>query len=153
MIMDDSQTINKGYSRGDVFSGANWFYWLAALSAINSLIVYFFHTSNMPFAFGLTQWVDGTTGPLTAEGWSPPMQLGGLITDLLIAAVFAAFGYLAKRGHDVAFVIGIFLYGVDAMLSLGLKEFFGFAFHFIGLFFLLRGLLASRHVRENATSI
>lgn len=139
--------------RSGIYSGANWFFWLAALSVINSLIVFYFGTRNFPFAFGATQWLDGTTGPLTSEGWMPPLHATGLAIDILIAAAFAGFGYLARRGIDVAFVFGLFLYAVDALLSLGLKDFFGFAFHFIGLFYLFRGLLASRHFRENATTI
>lgn len=144
----------RKYSTGEKLNrGANWFYWLAALSVINSLVVYFVGIRNTPVAFGLTQWLDGTTGALTAEGWNPPLGLTWLLIDILIAAVFAAFGYLARHRHDVFFVIGIFLYAMDALLSLGLKEFYGFGFHVIGLFFLLKGLFASRHLRENATSL
>lgn len=134
------------------YAGANWFFWLAALSVLNSLAVYFISIGNTPVAFGVTQWIDGTTGPLTAEGWSPPLHLTGLIINILVAAGFAGFGYFARRGNDVAFLIGIFLYIVDAILSIGLRDFWGFSFHLVGFFFLFRGLLASRHVRENATS-
>ncbi len=134
------------------YAGANWFFWLAILSAVNSLIVYYFGIRNTPIAFGLTQWFDGTNGPLTGEGVNPPLHTSGLIVDLLIAAGFAGFGLLARRGNDIAFLLGIFLYVVDALLSLFLKDFFGFCFHLVGFFFLFRGLLASRHVRENATS-
>ena len=138
--------------RKTAYAGANWFFWIAALSAINSLVVYFIGTGNTPFAFGVTQWFDGTHGPLTAEGWTPPLHITKLLMDLLIAAGFAGFGYLARKGNDVAFVIGIFLYVVDALLNIGLRDFLGFCFHLVGFFFLFRGLLASRHVRENATS-
>lgn len=138
--------------RKTAYAGANWFFWLAALSVLNSLLIYFMGLRNAPFAFGLTQWIDGTTGPLTAEGWSPPLTTSALIVNIVIAGIFAGFGYLARRGNDVAFLLGIFLYAVDALLSLGLKDFFGFCFHLVGFFFLFRGLLASRHVRENATS-
>ncbi len=134
------------------YEGANWFFWLAILSALNSLIVFFAEIRNTPFAFGVTQWIDGTRGPLTAEGFSPPLHVTGLIIDLLIAAAFAAFGYFGRHSRDVVFLIGIFLYVVDALLCLGLRDFWGFCFHLVGLFFLFRGLLASRHVRENATS-
>ena len=138
--------------RKTAYAGANWFFWLAALSVINSLAVYYIGIGNTPLAFGVTQWVDGTHGPLTPEAFSPPLTAFGLIINLLIAAGFAGFGYLARRGNDVAFLIGIFLYVVDAMLSIGLRDFWGFSFHLVGFFFLFRGLLASRHVRENATS-
>lgn len=138
--------------RKTAYAGANWFFWLAALSVLNTLAVYFIGTSNGPFSLGLTQWVDGTRGPLTSEAFSPPLTAFGLVVNILIAAGFAGFGYLARRGNDVAFLIGIFIYVVDALLSIGLRDFWGFSFHIVAFFFLFRGLLASRHVRENATS-
>ena len=143
----------RSFSTREILNhGANWFLWLGLLSIINSLLVYYFGLQNLPFAFALTQWVDGTTGPLTAEGWSPPLQTVGLVMNLLIAAVFASFAYFARHGNDKVFVFGIFLYAIDAMLSIGLRDFWGFGFHLIGLFFLFKGLLASRHLRENATT-
>lgn len=148
----EQQTIQ--YSPGKAKSGgAHWFYWLAAASIINSLIVFFFRTPNSMAAFGITRWTDGTAGGLTAEGVVPPMLASALAINMLIALVFAAFGYFASRGNDVAFVLGIFLYVIDTMLVIGLRDFFGFGFHLVGLYFLTRGLLASRHLRENATTI
>jgi len=133
--------------------GANWFYWLAGFSALNSIVVYLTGAQNSPFAFAATQWLDGTRGPMSSEGWPPPMHEMALILNLLIAAAFAGFGYLARRGNDVAFVVGLFLYVVDSMLAIGLRDFWGFCFHVLGFFFLFKGLLASRHLRENATTI
>jgi hypothetical protein len=148
----EQQTIQ--YSAGRALrSGANWFFWLAAFSVVNSLVVYFFGTRNSMVAFALTQWIDGTSGAMTTEGVIPPLHTSKLVFDLLIAVAFAGFGYFARRGNDLAFVVGTFLYVIDAMLMIGLKDFFGFSFHLLGLYFLMRGLLASRHLRENATTI
>ena len=140
-------------NRTSILHGANWFYWLAILSAINSFVVFYFQMPNTPLALGVTQWLDGTHSALNSQGTGGILTVTGLVIDLLIAAVLAGFGYLARRGSDLAFVIGIFLYVVDAMLSIGMRDFFGFGVHLIGLFFLCKGLLASRHVRENAISI
>jgi hypothetical protein len=135
------------------YSGAHWFYWLAAASIVNSLIVYFYNTPNSMVAFGITRWTDGTAGPLSVEGVVPPLHTSALMVNILIALGFAAFGYFARRGSDIAFVLGIFLYIIDAMLLIGMRDTFGFGFHLVGLYFLIRGLLASRHLRENATTI
>jgi hypothetical protein len=81
------------------------------------------------------------------------MTIAGLAINLMIAAALAMFGLLARRGSDIAFVVGIFLYVIDAFLMIGMKDFFGFGVHLLGLFFLVKGLLASRHIRENAVSI
>lgn len=152
MVMELEATQPRILDRKTAYAGANWFFWLAGLSVLNSLAVYFVGISNGPFALGITQWVDGTIGPLTPQAYTPPLSTFGLVINILIAAAFAGFGYLARRGNDVAFLIGIFLYVIDALLSLGLRDFWGFSFHLVGFFFLFRGLLASRHVRENATS-
>lgn len=138
--------------RNNILIGADVFFVLAALSIINSLIVFFMQIQNLPIAFAFTQWIDGTTGPMTQDGWNPPLYASRLMMDILIALAFAAFGYFARRGSDLAFVVGMFLYVVDAMLSIGLRDFWGFGFHLIALFFIFKGLLASRHARENAIS-
>jgi hypothetical protein len=145
-IFDDDSA--RHVTRTSVLHGADWFIWIAILSVINSLIVYFYHIPNMPIALGITQWVDGTT-----SGFNASMTTAGLATNLIIAALLAMFGYFARRGSDLAFVLGIFLYVIDAFLMIGLRDFFGFGIHLLALFFLVKGLLASRHVRENAISI
>src|SRR5687768_67884 len=145
-IFDDDSA--RHVTRTSVLHGADWFIWLAVLSVINSLIVYFYNTPNTPIALGITQWVDGTTTAINST-----MTMSALAINLLIAGALAMFGLLARRGSDIAFVVGIFVYVIDAFLMIGMKDFFGFGFHLLGLFFLVKGLLASRHIRENAVSI
>ncbi len=142
-IFDDDSA--RHVTKTSVLHGADWFFWLAILSIINTLLVYFYRIPNTPVALGLTQWLDGTH-----SGLGSSMTPSGFI---LIAAALAMFGLLARRGSDLAFVVGIFLYVIDAFLSIGLRDFWGFGVHLIGLFFLGKGLLASRHIRENAVSI
>ena len=145
-IFDDDSA--RHVTRRSVLHGADWFFWIAILSLINSLIVFYYQTPNTPLALGVTRWLDGTT-----TGFNASMATGGLITNILVAVVLAVFGLLSRRGNDIAFVVGIFLYVIDSMLVIGLRDFFGFGVHLIALFFLVKGLLASRHVRENAVSI
>lgn len=145
-IFDDDSA--RHVTRTSVLHGADWFFWLAILSVINSLIVYYYNIPNTPVALGITQWIDGTQAGIKSsltEGW--------LVIDILVAAVLATFGLLARRGSDIAFVVGMFLYLIDAFLMIGVRDFFGFGVHLVGLFFLFKGLLASRHIRENAVSI
>lgn len=145
-IFDDDSA--RHVTKTSVVHGADWFFWLAVLSIINTLLVYFYRIPNTPVALGLTQWVDGTHGGITST-----MTPSAFITNILIAAALAMFGLLARRGSDLAFVVGIFLYVIDAFLSIGVRDFWGFGVHLIALFFLGKGLLASRHIRENAVSI
>lgn len=145
-ILDDDSA--RHVTRTSVLHGAAWFFWIAILSVINSFIVYFYNVPNTPVALAITQWLDGTT-----SGISAAMTPAELIINILIAGAVAVFGLLAWRGSDVAFVVGIFLYVLDAFLMIGLRDFFGFGVHLLAVFFLVKGLLASRHIRENAISI
>lgn len=144
-IFDDDSA--RHVTRTSVLHGADWFFWLAILSLINTLLVYYYKLPNTPIALGITQWLDGT------NAFGATMSTQSLGLNILIAGALAMFGLLARRGSDLAFVIGIFLYVIDAFLIVGQREFWGFGVHLIGLFFLVKGLLASRHIRENAVSI
>lgn len=145
-IFDDDSA--RHVTRTSVLHGADWFFWIAILSVINSLIVYFYNTPNTPVSLGITQWLDGTSGGIASSMTTPE-----LFTNILIAFVLCVFALLARRGSDIAFVVGIFLYVLDSFLMIGVRDFFGFGVHLIALFFLVKGLLASRHIRENAVSI
>ncbi len=145
-ILDDDSA--RHVTRTSVLHSADWFFWLALLSVINSLLVYFYNIPNTPVALGVTQWLDGTNG-----GIGSAMTPGWLVINILIAGGLAMFGLLARKGSDIAFVIGIFIYVIDAFLMIGVKDLFGFGVHLVGIFFLFKGLLASRHLRENAVSI
>lgn len=124
----------------DMRRGADWFFWIAALSVINSLLVTFSSTPNFIFGLGATRWVD----EMFRANSLAAVSISGLGFSIAVAALFAAFGYFARKGNDLAFVIGIFLYVVDAIIVLGFKDFFSFGFHLVALFFLFKGLLASR---------
>ena len=49
-IFDDDSA--RHVTRTSVLHGADWFFWLAILSVINSLIVYFYNMPNTPVALG-----------------------------------------------------------------------------------------------------
>jgi hypothetical protein len=120
--------------------GANWFFWVAILAVINSFLVYYFGIPSLFFGLGTAQYVDAqmvAAGPET-------QRLTGLAVNFGIAGIIASFGYLTRKGGDVAFIIGMFLYVFDSVIALGYRDFFGFGFHMFALFFMFKGLLASR---------
>ena len=132
--------VSEVYKVREMQLGANWFFWVSILAVINSFIVWYFGLWSQFFGLGTTQYVDAhmvAAGPET-------QRLAGLAINLGIAGVFAAFGYLARKGSDVAFILGMFLYVFDSVVALGYRDFFGFGFHMFALFFMFKGLLASR---------
>lgn len=120
--------------------GAHWFFWVAILAAANSLLVYFGGIFELFFGFGVSRYVDAHV-TFAAIGQTNP---AGLIINLVLAAGLAGFGYLTRRGSDTAFIVGMFLYFADSVISLGYRDIFGFSFHMVALFFMFKGLLASR---------
>ncbi len=123
----------------EMYLGANWFLWVSILSVINTLVVYFSGLGNLLIGLGATQYVDSA---LVAN--SGTQRIAGLAINFAIAGLFAAFGYFARKGLDIAFILGMFLYVFDSVIALGFREFFGFGFHLLALFFIFKGLLASR---------
>ncbi len=136
------ETLTPAEKERDMRSGANWFYFIAALAVLNWLSVAFGGTINSPVGLGTTQVADRMLA--TTGGTGTEIPWAGLAITLVIAAIFAGLGYLSRRGSDITFIVGMFLYVLDAMISLALREFFGFSFHLLALFFMFKGLLASR---------
>ena len=131
---------NEVYKVREMQLGANWFFWVSILAVLNSLIVWYFGLPSLFFGLGTTQYVDAQ---MVASG-PEAQRFAGLAINLGLAGVLAAFGYLTRKGSDVAFILGMFLYIFDSVVALGYRDFFGFGFHMFALFFMFKGLLASR---------
>lgn len=126
--------------------GANWFYWIAGLSLVNSAIYAFGGDISFILGLAVTQLVDGIADAFIAEGFPTLLKGAAVVADLAIAFVFFLFGYFANRGIGLAFIIGSILYVLDGLLYLALGSVFAAAFHAFALFFIIRGYLASRKV-------
>ena len=123
--------------------GASWFYWIAGLSFINSIIILFNGSLNFVVGLGITQVVDGIMFAVGEELGADGAMIArviGLGINLVIIAVFAGFGYLARKQKRWAFIIGMVLYGLDALIMLWARDVFSILFHLWALVGLYRGL-------------
>jgi len=126
-------------------SAASWFYVLAALSVVNSLIATFGGTLRFIFGLGITSVVDaivaganvGTVGSIVS-----------LVFTVAMAGLFAIFGFLSRKGYHWAFIVGMVIYLLDGLLLLLPGDYLGAAFHAYVLFRLFQGLAASRKLSE-----
>lgn len=136
-------------SPADVTRGANWFFWIAILSVIANVITYFGNTYFFFLSFALSELVNGAPmGWINVEvprPFSPEMALG---INIGIAAVFAGFGFFARKRSSWAFLIGFFIYMLDSIISIGYRDILGFAFHMLGIFFIFKGLVATRRLYQ-----
>lgn len=127
--------------------GAHWFFWIAALSLINSLIMLF--GGNWSFFAGLavTQIVDAIVLQVSGGGDVSFILIVAFIIDLLIAGIFVLCGYFAGKLHIWAFVIGMILYALDGVIMLLLGAYLPAAFHAFALFMMFKGLSAARELK------
>jgi hypothetical protein len=128
-----------------VKNGADWFFWIAGLSVINSLA----HVLGIGWSFfvglGATQIVDGFVGALAAEFGAPTAAILrgiGLLVSLGLAGVLATLGFFARKGHKWSFVVGMLLYALDALIFLAVGAWGSFGFHLFALFWISIGLTA-----------
>ena len=126
--------VAKMVSNARMKAGAKWFYWIAGLSLINSLVVV--TGGNFHFVIGL-----GVTSVVDAMA----KQIGGLgsvldfVINGFIAGVVGVFGYFAVKGQKWAFLVGMGLYALDALLCFGARDFLSAGFHAYALFAIYRG--------------
>jgi hypothetical protein len=123
-------------------SGANWFFWIAALSAINTVA----HLSGSDWSFiaglGVTQVLDvaGREGGTAAMGVT-------VILNALVLGVVVLFGVFARKRNDWAFLLGMALYALDGLIFLLAGDILSTAFHGLVLFFIWGGYNAHRKLR------
>ncbi|MCB0496003.1 MAG: hypothetical protein KDC79_07690 [Cyclobacteriaceae bacterium] len=118
-----------------VKSGANWFYWIAGLSLINSIMVY--SGSNYSFILGLgfTQIVDGVVYELLGSSFS----ILGFVFNVIVIGIFVTFGFYANKFSKSAFIAGMIVYGLDALIFLLVGDWLGLGFHVFALFMIFKG--------------
>ena len=120
-------------------NGANWFFWIAGMSLVNSLVGVFGGHWGFVIGLGVTQVIDAM---LTLGDGSTASRLTGPLLTAAVAALFVAFGHFAREGRRWAFVTGIALYVLDSLIFLFAVDVLAIALHAFALFCLVKGLRA-----------
>lgn len=126
-------------------SGANWFYWIAGLSVINTLVWLFGARGTFLIGLGITQLVDGIVQAVVAnvqQDIALVVRMVGLVVNVGIAVLFVVFGLLAKQRRRWAFIVGMALYALDGLLFIWVRDWWSFGFHLLVLYALYSGLKA-----------
>lgn len=129
--------------------GASWFYWIAALSIINSLI--FLYGANWSFfaGLGITQLIDVIVDQISRGGDWSVIKIIAFVVNLVIAGIFFLCGLWAGKFQTWAFIVGMVLYFLDGILLLVIGAYFPAGFHAFALFMIFRGLIAARQINAN----
>jgi hypothetical protein len=124
-------------------SGASWFYWIAGLSLINSLLAFGGQSWRFIFGLGITQLLDALGGEIASGG-----KFIALVLDLVVAGVFVLLGVFSHKGHLWAFIVGMVLFALDGLVFLLIKDWLGIGIHAFVLYCLYRGFEACRQLRK-----
>jgi hypothetical protein len=125
--------------------GARWFYWVAAVSLINTVVALAGHHWRFIIGLGTTQVATGLAAR-AGRGWAP-----ALLLDLVLIAGFVLLGYLALQGQLWAFAVGFAVYALDGLVFLAARNWIGLAFHVFVLVMVLKGFQAARQLDARAT--
>jgi len=128
--------------------GANWFYWIAGLSMVNSLIFAFGGEWNFIIGLAYTQIIDAFSDVMITEGGPEVLRLLAVGLNVVVFSFFALFGYYASRGFKAAFLAGIVIYAIDAMLWIFFDGVLQIGFHIFALIIIVRGYLVCREINK-----
>jgi hypothetical protein len=131
--------------------GISNFYWIAALSTINTVIDLFNGSIHFVIGLGLTQLIDAFASEFVKQLPEIAIAFRGvqLVLDFILIGLFALFGFLGLKGKRWAVVTGMVLYALDALLMLLFKDWLGFGFHLFFLWGLWSGLRAADQLRKH----
>lgn len=144
---------NNAELQRQMLGGANWFFWIAALSLVNSIISLFYGNWSFSLGLGVTQIFDAAARD--AGEW---LKIAVFLLDLVVVGLFVLFGYFARKGNMMAFITGLILYVLDSVLFFftgKIGDFYllsgailGVIIHAVAIYFIFSGLLAARKLNE-----
>jgi hypothetical protein len=132
---------------GRAKNGASWFYWIAGLSILNSIILIAGGTFTFIFGLAFTQVIDVLAALIESDlGLESPGMISflGFGFDIAVAGAFAAIGYLSRKRNRGVYIFGCVLFAADALVSLFFRDWLGALFHIFVLLGLWGGLKAMR---------
>lgn len=118
--------------------GANWFFLIAALSLVNTVITLVGGATRFVVGLGVTDIVAGVAREFGNSG-----MVVSIVVNVVAAGIFAGFGLLARTNKSWSFIVGMVLYTLDGLLFLLVPDIMSIAFHVLALVFMFKGLKAN----------
>jgi hypothetical protein len=129
-------------------AGANWFYWIAALSVVNSAILLGGANRHFVIGLGVTQFIDGFAGAVAQQAADHATLIRGIAIGLnvFVIVVVLLFGWLSNQRFTSVFLFGMMLYLLDGLLFVLVGDWMSAAFHAFALYCMWRGFAAYRQL-------
>ena len=130
-------------------SGAGWFFWIAALSLINSIILLSGGDRHFVVGLGVTSIADAVARGVADQNPEVAGVAKGIAFgfDLFVAAVVCLFGWLSRRPILPIFVLGMILYLLDGLIYVMFQDWMSVGFHAFVLFGMWNGFNAYRQMK------
>lgn len=126
-------------------SGANWFYWIAGLTLITSIMGLTGGGWRFFLSLGTTQIIDAIAYA-AADDLGNATKVIAIVLDIFITAMFVAFGVLAAKRQLWAYMLGMVVFLLDGFVSLLIFDWLSVLMHGVALFFMFRGYMAGREL-------
>jgi len=125
-----------------VQSAARWFWWIAGLSLVNTVMALSGSNSNFVMGLGFTAVADALFATSKAVAF---------LIDAVALGFFIFIGLQAMKGKLWAFYLGITAYVLDALIYAALQDWMPVAFHALAIYFISKGVMSLRAApRANA---
>lgn len=127
-----------------VISAARWFWWIAGLSLVNSVLFHSGSDLNFVIGLGLTTVADAL--------FADQLVIAVAITAVILGFYFFM-GFKAQQGQLWAFYIGLAVYALDALIFVPFQDWMPIGFHALAIFFIFKGVMRARELQsaEGAT--
>lgn len=137
-VVDEEEKLEK-----QLKSAASWFYFIGALSLINTVIA--LSGSDWGFVVGLamTQIMDAIAREVGVVG-----MIISVVFDVTIAATFIVFGIFAAKRYKWAFITGMVVYALDTLLILLAQIWLSLLFHILALYCIFKGFQAGNKLTQ-----
>lgn len=126
-----------------IISGARWFWWIAGLSLVNTVMIHSGSDTNFVIGLGFT---------LMADAIFRAYKLVAFAIDAVALGTVFGLGWFAGKGHFWAFVVGAVAYALDACIYIYFQDWMSVGFHGLALFYIIRGAASLRRALRDAAN-
>lgn len=113
--------------------GGDWFFWVAAFSVVNAVLLLIHAPFGFFFSLGAASYAAHAGGGLPTY----------LVVVVAASGVIALCGLFARRGARWAFLVGMGLYALDALVCLSMRQYLEIAAHAYALYRIFQGFQAA----------
>jgi hypothetical protein len=135
-------------TQGD--NGANWFFWVAGLSLVNTVIAHSGGDRHFIVGLSFTAIVDAVAGEIGKQ--HPEAATIAVVIAVgfscFVAIIAALFGWMSRKRWLAAFVIGMVIYVLDGLLYLLIGDYMSAGFHAFALWSMIAGFNAYRKLNQ-----